>query len=124
MVILVEDPDAALAFYRDVFGFHLLCDQIAGGYRFLHIGVPGQDGVGLWLMTVSGDKDRELIGRQSGGQPLLVLYTGDLDAVHDRLRRHEVRTWDERDDPDSRSLHLADLYGNVIIVAELRAPTA
>ncbi|WP_256862690.1 VOC family protein [Microbispora sp. GKU 823] len=52
-------------------------------------------------------------------QPLLVLYTADLAVVAKRLRDHGVRVWDEREDPDSRSLHFADLYGNVVVVAQL-----
>ncbi|WP_433499845.1 VOC family protein [Sphaerimonospora sp. CA-214678] len=119
LVVLVADPDAALAFYRDVLGFTVLHDRTAGGYRYLHIGVPGQDGTGLWLMPATSDRERDLIGRQCGGQPLLVLYTADLDRVGVRLREHGVRVWNERDDADSRSLHFADLYGNVIVVAQL-----
>ncbi|WP_406292894.1 VOC family protein [Embleya sp. NBC_00888] len=122
MVVLVDDPDAALAFYRGVLGFRVLHDQTADGYRYLHIGVPGQEAVGLWLMTATGDRERELVGGQCGGQPLLVLYTADLDAVREHLRGHGVRVWNEREDGDSRSLHLADLYGNVIIVAQVREP--
>ncbi|MCX4390092.1 VOC family protein [Micromonospora peucetia] len=119
LVVLVDDPDAALAFYQGVLGFRVLHDQTADGYRYLHVGVPGQETVGLWLMTATSDRERELIGRQRGGQPLLVLYTEDLDAVREHLCRHGVRVWNEREDADSRSLHLADLYGNVIIVAQL-----
>ncbi|MEU6408599.1 VOC family protein [Microbispora sp. NPDC046933] len=119
VVVLVDDPDEALAFYRDVLGFVVLHDRTADGYRYLHMGVPGQEGVGVWLMPVTSDRERELIGGQAGGQPLLVLYTADLDVVAKRLREHGVRVWDEREDPDSRSLHFADLYGNVIVVAQL-----
>ncbi|MFD6948639.1 hypothetical protein A6A08_18040 [Nocardiopsis sp. TSRI0078] len=119
-VVLVEDPDAALAFYRDVLGFGVLHDETVGGYRYLHIGVPGQETVGLWLMTATSGRERGLVGGQCGGQPLLVLYTADLDAVREHLRGHGVRVWNEQEDADSRSLHLADLYGNVIVVAQVR----
>ncbi|MDO0938985.1 VOC family protein [Streptomyces sp. DG2A-72] len=122
VVVLVDDPDAALAFYRGALGFCVLHDQVADGYRYLHIGVPGQEAVGLWLMTATSDRERELIGKQCGGQPLLVLYTADLDTVREHLLGHGVRVWNEREDADSRSLHLADLYGNVIIVAQVRDP--
>lgn len=88
MVVLVDDPDEALAFYRDVLGFAVLHDYVAGGYRFLHIGLPGQEGVGLWLMPITSERQRELVGRQTGGQPLLVLYTADLAVVAKRLRDH------------------------------------
>ncbi|MBM0238003.1 VOC family protein [Micromonospora sp. ATA32] len=120
VVVLVHDPDAALDFYRNVLGFHVLHDQTADGYRYLHIGMPGQDGVGLWLMTPTTDRERDLVGQQAGGQPLLVLYTEDLDPVSKHLRERGVRVWAEAEDASSRSLHLADLYGNVIVVAELR----
>ncbi|WP_326829877.1 VOC family protein [Streptosporangium sp. NBC_01810] len=124
LVVLVDDPDAALAFYRDVLGFSVLHDQVTNGYRYLHIGLPGQDAVGLWLMPVVDDQDRELIGRQSGGRPLLVLYTADLDLVGERLRERGVRVWGEQEDADSRSLHFADLYGNTVVVAELHGSSA
>ncbi|MUL41654.1 hypothetical protein FZ103_10800 [Streptomonospora sp. PA3] len=120
MVVLVDDPDAALAFYRDVLGFDVLFDQAAGGYRYLHVGAPGQPTAGLWLMPATGDTERALVGRQSGDQPLLVLYTDDLDRVRARLAANGVRVWAEREDADHRSLHFADLYGNVLIAAELR----
>jgi catechol 2,3-dioxygenase-like lactoylglutathione lyase family enzyme len=119
VVVLVDDPDAALAFYRDALGFRVLHDQTTDGYRYLHIGVPGQAAVGIWLMTATSDQERDMVGRQCGGQPLLVLYTCDLDAVRKHLLGQGVRVWNEREDADSRSLHLADLYGNVIIVAQL-----
>lgn len=123
-VVLVDDPDAALAFYRDVLGFHVLHDGTADGYRLLHVGLPGQEPVGLWLMTATGDAERALVGRQTGGQPLLVLHTDDLDAVRAHLHHHGVRVWNDRDDADSRSLHLADLYGNAIVAVQLHAPAA
>lgn len=119
VVVLVRDPDEALAFYRDVLGFVVLHDEDAGGYRYLHIGVPGQDGVGLWLMPAQGE-DLALVGHQVGGQPLAVLYTDDLDAVRDRLVAHGIERWAERDGPDSRSFHFRDVLGNVLIAAELR----
>ncbi|WP_165985488.1 VOC family protein [Streptomyces sp. YIM 98790] len=118
-VVLVDDPEPALAFYRDVLGFRVLHDRTAGGYRYLHIGLPGQHPVGLWLMPATGEAERALIGRQCGDQPLLVLYTDDLDAVARRLKAHEVPVWNERQDPDSRSLHFADPLGNTLIAAGL-----
>ncbi|UUU43563.1 VOC family protein [Streptomyces sp. NBC_00162] len=117
-VVLVADAEAALGFYRDVLGFSVLHDQTADGYRYLHIGLPGQEQVGLWLMPATTTRERELIGRQCGGQPLLVLYTGDVQQTGRDLRGRGVRVWGEREDGESRSLHFADLYGNVIVAAQ------
>ena len=122
VVVLVTDPDAALAFYRDVLGLGVLHDETVEGYRYLHVAVPGQETVGLWLMPAGGEQERQLVGRQTGGQPLLVLYTDDLDHVRERLRAQGVQVWDERDDPDNRSFHFADLYGNTLVAVQLRRP--
>ncbi|MBT2510168.1 VOC family protein [Streptomyces sp. ISL-98] len=110
-VVLVADADAALVFYRDILGFSILHDQTAGGDRYLHVGLSGQAQAGLWLMPATTARERELIGRQCGGQPLLVLYTDDVQQIGNHLRAHGVRVWDEREDADSRSLHFEDLYG-------------
>lgn len=120
MVVPVGEPGEALEFYRDVLGFEVLHDRTHGGYRYLHLGVPGQGGVGVWLMAAASEREGELVGRQTGGRPLLVLYTDDLAAVRSRLTAHGVRTWAETEDADSASLHFADLYGNVIVAARLK----
>lgn len=117
LTLLVEDLDTAVRWYRTVLGFEVLHDSTVEGFRYLHIGVPGQPVVGLWLLP-TGDTER--VGAQTAGEPLLVLYTDDLDAVIERLVSHDVEHWDVRDDGSSRSLHLRDVVGNVLVVAQLR----
>jgi predicted enzyme related to lactoylglutathione lyase len=122
VVVLVHDQDEALQFYRDVLGFETLHDSAAGGCRYLHMGPAG--GAGVWLMTPSGEQERGLVGRQAGGQPLLVLYTDDIDHAADRLRDHGVPVWAERTEADSRSLHFRDVAGNVMVAAQLTSRAA
>lgn len=119
VVLLVENQQKALAFYRDVLGFETLHDEDVAGLRYLHIGLPGQPTVGLWLMPPMTDEERGLVGRQAGNQPFLVLYTDNLDDVRQRLAAQDVEVWAERADDGSRSLHFRDLAGNVIVAAEL-----
>ncbi|MCW2882539.1 MAG: Glyoxalase-like domain protein [Sphaerisporangium sp.] len=120
-VLLVDDIDLALAFYRDVLGFAILHDEETDGFRYLHIGLPGQQPAGLWLMPATTERDRRMVGRQSGDQPLLVLYTDHFDHARERLVAHGSSVWDERDDPGSRSLHFRDPLGNVIVAVQLKA---
>lgn len=117
-VVLVHDQDEAARFYLDVLGFEVAHDQTIDGYRYLHLTVPGTD-VGVWLMPPASADERALVGRQAGEQPLLVLYTADLDEAAARLRIQDVEVWAQRDDPGSRSLHLRDVAGNVLIAVEL-----
>jgi catechol 2,3-dioxygenase-like lactoylglutathione lyase family enzyme len=121
VVLLVEDQEKALAFYRDVLGFETLHDKNVAGLRYLHLGVPGQRSAGIWLMPPMTDEERGLVGRQAGNQPFLVLYTDDIDDVRRQLAAHDVDVWAERTDDSSRSLHFRDLAGNVIVAAELAA---
>lgn len=109
VVVLVEDQEAALAFYRDVVGAAVLHDETAGGFRFLHVGFPGHT-TGIWLMPGAP---------QPGDQPQVVLCTSDLDRVRERLSAHGVDVWAERDDHTGRSLHFLDVAGNVIVAAEI-----
>jgi predicted enzyme related to lactoylglutathione lyase len=119
VVVLVEDQDHALAFYRDALGFVTLHDEEAGGLRYLHAG-PAGGGAGVWLLPVLSAEDRALVGRQAGAHPLLVVDVDDLDAARQRLVRCGVAIFNERDDPDSRSLQFRDASGNVLVAAQLR----
>lgn len=103
MVVGVSDQDEALAFYRDVLGFVVLHDSDEEGFRYLHMGVPGQPGTGVWLMPGAAEHDR----------PLLVLFTEDLAGVVSALERHGVERWAET----ATSLHFRDCCGNVIVAA-------
>jgi catechol 2,3-dioxygenase-like lactoylglutathione lyase family enzyme len=113
VVAPVDDQEAALAFYRDVLGFEVLHDSDAGGFRYLHVGLAGQEGVGLWLFPRPD-------GESVVERPLLVVYADALDVVVARLRAADVEVWNVRDDVASRSAHFRDPAGNVLIVAELR----
>ncbi|MER7708456.1 VOC family protein [Kitasatospora sp. NPDC097605] len=119
-VVVVEDADAALGFYRDGLGFSVLFDGDLDGYRLLHVGPAGGDGPGLWLMPAESAEARAAVGRQTGGMPLLVLHTDDLDRVAARLAELGVPA--RAGAPDGgpgRSLHFRDLYGNELIAAQL-----
>ena len=103
VVVGVSDQDEALAFYREVLGFEVLHDSDDEGFRYLHVGVPGQPETGVWLMPGAAEHDR----------PLLVLYGDDLPGVVETLRRHDVETWAETD----TSVHFRDCCGNVLVAA-------
>jgi predicted enzyme related to lactoylglutathione lyase len=131
LVVLVRDYDEALAFYRAAFGARVLFDAPSpAGDRYLHLGLgdewPGDEepeaaspGVGFWLLRATGD-DASRVGRQTGGQPLAVLYATDLAAAVARVAAaggavvRPVRAAD-----GARFAHVADLYGNEFVLVEL-----
>ena len=121
--LLVRDYDKALVFYRDKLGFHVLHDsRTPDGRRLLHIGLAthnGEPAVGLWLLEAKGD-DENLVGRQAGGHPFLVLYTDDCDATIREFERAKVEIRKQPVTSDGATFaHIADLYGNDIVIVEL-----
>ena len=121
VVLLVRDYDEALEFYGKL-GFQVLFDEIAdSGYRFVHIGLAEQNGVGLWLLQPGDDEQRSLIGRQTGGQPMLVLYTDDVHSDYLRMTAEGVTFRDEpREEEDSFVAHFRDLYGNEHVLVQVK----
>src|ERR1700728_3163757 len=90
----VHDQDEALAFYTKVLGWEVRSDVTMGGwnFRWLCVGPPGQEEVGLVLMPVPGPpmldgeasgKLAELVAMGAGGT--LFLQTDDCQASYDEL---------------------------------------
>lgn len=121
VVVLVRDYDEAIEFYAGL-GFQRLFDgRSDNGFRFVHLGLPEQNGVGLWLLQPADDEQSALIGRQTGGQPLMVLYTDDVHAEYMRLSSLGVNfREDPREEEDSYVAHFRDLYGNEIVLVQVK----
>jgi catechol 2,3-dioxygenase-like lactoylglutathione lyase family enzyme len=121
VVLLVRNYDEALDFYAKL-GFQVLYDnQSDNGFRFVHIGLPEQNGVGLWLLLPADEEQRGMIGRQGGGQPMLVLYTDDVHSDYLRLSALGVPFRDEpREEADSFVAHFRDLYGNEHVLVQVK----
>lgn len=47
--VIVHDPDAALAFYRDTLGLEVRNDVAREDFRWVTVGAPSQPGVGIVL---------------------------------------------------------------------------
>jgi predicted enzyme related to lactoylglutathione lyase len=128
LVVLVHDYDEALAFYQAAFGVSILFDAPNGtDDRYLHVGFgesPAPESgstapTGIWLLRASGT-DTERVGRQTGGQPLAVLYTQDAAAALARIEaaggsvRRPLMTAE-----GATFVHVADLYGNEFVLVQL-----
>jgi predicted enzyme related to lactoylglutathione lyase len=128
LVVLVEDYDAALTFYRAAFGARVLFDASApGGGRYLHVGFgavddeadDGRSGAAIWLLRATGG-DEGRVGRQTGGEPLAVFYTPDVRAALERVEAAGGSVVRALDSADGASFaHVADLYGNVFVLVQM-----
>jgi len=120
VVVLVHDYDDALAFYGAAFGARVLFDAPSpAGDRYLHVGFGGEAGVGVWFLRANGEAAVR-VGRQTGGEPLAVLYASDVRAAVERAESAGAEVVRPIDSADGASFaHVADLYGNVFVLVEL-----
>ncbi len=123
MILLVEDYEQASEFYEKNFGFQRLYDTTTDvGQRFLHIGTASPEALGIWFLKPDSKQQKALIGNQTGGHPLMVIYTSSLDELYQQLQENGVRVKvPPVKTPGYHFLHCLDLYGNEIVVVELAA---
>jgi uncharacterized glyoxalase superfamily protein PhnB len=86
------DPEASLAFYRDLIGFEVRLDVGSGDMRWITIGPPNQPDTSIVLQPPVVDpgvteEERRVIEEMiaKGTYTMVVLRAKDLDAVFDRL---------------------------------------
>jgi catechol 2,3-dioxygenase-like lactoylglutathione lyase family enzyme len=88
--VIVNDPDAALAFYRDTLGLELRNDVARGDFRWITIGAPSQPAVSVVLTNyVQGspaDLDTVAALVAKGGLYGPHFGAEDLDAVFAAVR--------------------------------------
>jgi len=88
--VLVDDVDAAIAFYVDALGFDLVEDVAQpGGGRWVVVRPAGSPGTGL-LLAAAGE-DRGLVGAQTGRHVAFFLHTDDFVGDHERMTSAGVR---------------------------------
>ncbi|MFJ6387917.1 VOC family protein [Streptomyces sp. NPDC091972] len=103
-----DDPEASLAFYRDVLGFEVRGDVGRGGMRRITVGPAGRAGPSVVL-------------RPAGGDPELLLAAPGLDAVFEWLQSRAEVIQEPIEQPyGMRDCAFLDPAGNTIRVQELR----
>ena len=123
--ILVEDYDAAMAFYVGKLGFALLDDtSLTPTKRWVVVAPTHGEGGGLLLARAVDARQRRAVGDQSGGRVFLFLETDDFDRDHRDFVTAGVRFLEQpRREPYGTVAVFEDLYGNRWDLIE-RAPRA
>ncbi|WP_341842064.1 VOC family protein [Chitinophaga caseinilytica] len=115
IVILVEDYDDAFEFYEQNLGARKIVDYTVGPQRYLHIGFD-EGGAGIWFLRSPGHT-----GRQTNGEPAMVMYTTEFETLKSRLEQNGVNISKPAVYTDEAwFLHFLDLYGNEIVLVEMR----
>ncbi|RDS81643.1 VOC family protein [Dyella monticola] len=87
------DPDAALAFYREILGFEVRNDVAYGGMRWITVGPANQPGMSIVLHPPGvnpglTDDERRTIAEMmaKGTYAMIILATKDLDGTFERIQ--------------------------------------
>jgi uncharacterized glyoxalase superfamily protein PhnB len=124
-----DDPDAALAFYRDTLAFEVRNDVGYGGMRWITVGPADQPETSIVLYPPTAspgltDDERRMIAEMmaKGTYAMLLLATPDLDGVFARLQASSAEVIQEpADQPYGvRDCAVRDPAGNLIRIQELR----
>jgi catechol 2,3-dioxygenase-like lactoylglutathione lyase family enzyme len=122
-----DDPEASLAFYRDVLGFEVRTDVGQGTMRWITVGPPNQPGTSILLGPPAADPgitddERRTIAEMmaKGTYGWIVLATGDLDGTFDRVQATGAEVVQEPTEQPYgiRDCALRDPAGNLIRIQE------
>jgi catechol 2,3-dioxygenase-like lactoylglutathione lyase family enzyme len=124
-----DDPDAALAFYRDILGFEVRDDVEYGGMHWITVGPPGQPGTSIVLHPpaatpgITDDERRAIVEMMAKGTYAGInLATKDLDGTFERLQASDTDIVQEPiEQPYGvRDCAVRDPAGNLLRIQELR----
>jgi uncharacterized glyoxalase superfamily protein PhnB len=124
-----DDPDAALAFYRDTLGFEVRGKVEYGGMHWITVGPAGQPGTSIVLHPPGADpgitdEERRTIAEMmaKGTYAGINLATPDLDATFERLQASDADIVQEPTDQPwgVRDCAVRDPAGNLIRIQERR----
>ncbi|KQQ92636.1 glyoxalase [Leifsonia sp. Leaf325] len=122
------DPDASLAFYRDVLGFEVQNDVGYAGMRWITVSAPGQPGTSIVLQPPTADPgitdaEADAIAEMmaKGTFAGILLATDDLDAVFERIEASDAEVVQEPMDQDYglRDCAFRDPAGNLIRIQQV-----
>lgn len=122
IILLIHDYEETLDFYQNKLGFQVLFDHTTEeGQRYLHMTPSKEDSLGIWFLKAESEAQKQAVGDQTKGQPTLVLYTDSFEEMHKKLLEHQLRIKKQAiESPDAKFLHFLDLYGNEIVLVQLK----
>ena len=124
-----DDPDASLAFYRDVLGFEVRTDVGKGRMRWITVGPANQPATSILLAPPAvdpgiTDDERRTIAEMmaKGTYGWILLATRDLDGTFARLEASGAEVVQEPTEQPYgiRDCAFRDPAGNLIRIQELR----
>ncbi|MFI6862005.1 VOC family protein [Streptomyces sp. NPDC050421] len=124
-----DDPDASVAFYRDVLGFEVRGDVGQGAMRWITVGPVGQPGTSIVLEppyadpSVTDEERATVVAMMAKGTfARVLLATADLDGTFEKVQAGTAEIVQEPTEQPYgvRDFAVRDPAGNLIRVQERR----
>ena len=124
-----DDPDASLAFNRDVLGFEVRTDVGTGAMRWITVGPVDQPGTSILLAPPAADPgvtddERRTIAEMmaKGTYGWILLATRDLDGTFEKVQANDAEVVQEPTEQPYgvRDCAFRDPAGNMVRIQELR----
>jgi catechol 2,3-dioxygenase-like lactoylglutathione lyase family enzyme len=124
-----DDPEASLAFYRDVLGFEVRQDVAFSGMRWITVGPKGQPHTSIVLEppaidpALTDDERRAILEMMAkGSYARIVLSTPDLDSTFEQVQAGGADVVQEPTDQTYgiRDCAFRDPAGNLIRINQVR----
>jgi catechol 2,3-dioxygenase-like lactoylglutathione lyase family enzyme len=118
--VLVHDPEAARAFYRDTLGLEVRNDVPRGEFRWITVGAASQPGVAIvltnYLNGSPADQDAVSALIAKGALNGVHFHTDDLDASFEKVRAAGAEIVQEPTEQPwgTRDFAVRDPSGNLI----------
>jgi catechol 2,3-dioxygenase-like lactoylglutathione lyase family enzyme len=124
-----DDPDASLAFYRDILGFEVRTDVGTGTMRWITVGPVDQPETSILLAPPAADPgvtddERRTIAEMmaKGTYGWILLATRDLDGTFEKVQATDAEVVQEPTEQPYgvRDCAFRDPAGNMVRIQELR----
>ncbi len=123
------DPEASLAFYRDILEFEVRTDFGQGSMRWITVGPAGQPDISILLAPPAADPgitqdERRTITEMmaKGTYGWILLATRDLDGTFEKIQASDAEVVQEPTEQPygMRDCAFRDPAGNMVRIQELR----
>ena len=114
LALVVEDYDAAIAFYTQKLNFTLVEDtHMSATKRWVVVAPQGNGSCNLLLAKAANDAQQSRVGNQTGGRVFLFLYTDDFwRDYHPMVEKGVEFVHPPVEEPYGTVAVFKDLYGN------------
>lgn len=113
IAIVVDEYDAAIAYYVNDLGFALIEDKEMTPEKRWVVVAPSNDGAKILLARAVTDQQRAAIGNSTGGRVGFFMYTTNFDETYESYKARGIEFIEQpRQEAYGQVVVFKDKYGN------------